>query len=235
MESPSPPLTKKRKQVPHTKIASEKIANSLPVKVAEEIYQSLLKNSVLSSSNTCVFPKIKTRNGDYPRLKLNQDILRKIQDANIRKLALDATKVRIPYHVIAWRATGNLVPEFSSGIDISHKCRRGQMRKPNVTNKNSTFHCHEEEFGCFSMQCLELSSHQDNLSRGTCSSIMQCPHCQLLFNSCKHDPTCGSATMHFNEALKNQKEVKSIQIEFVDGTKIKLSLEHNDRVVNSTN
>jgi len=47
------------------------------------------------------------------------------------------------YHLIAWRASGQEVPNFEEGFDISHKCRKGQMRKP---GEKGSFGCiHREQ------------------------------------------------------------------------------------------
>jgi hypothetical protein len=130
------------------------------------------------------------KHGEYPRLSINKETAKKIQNSEIRNKVLAQSKTRIPYHLIAWRASGQEVPNFEEGFDISHKCRKGQMRKP---GEKGSFGCIENKFGCFSIDCLELSDHGSNLDRGKCLPIIECPFCKLLFKNCKHNPICGTS------------------------------------------
>jgi len=205
------PASLKRRAAPHTQVNSSTVLNALPVEVAKTVYDGLASKA--TKDGDCLFPSLQIRHGDYPRYKISKTLIQKLISSDLQKqlLAKD-TKTRVFYHQLAWRACGNLVPDFESGSDLSHKCRRGQMRKPGTT---TSFDCASEKMGCFSMQCIEVVHHTSNLSRGRCTPIIACPNCKLYFNNCKHNPICGTDLAGL---YNSQRQLKRICIEYMDGT-----------------
>lgn len=209
----------KRKRVSHTKYSGEELLNALPVEEALRLYNECAANAVRIDG--CLFPTYLLKQGDYPRIYLNKKVVAKLDREDLKAaLQADTTRPRVALHHLAWRALGNQLPDFEEGKDISHKCRKGQMQIP-VSERgekgNKTFPANERRFGCFNPSCLEVVTHRENLDRGSCVPIMECPNCKLFFNNCKHDTPCGTAP-RLEKALKTQKVIRSIRIEFTDGT-----------------
>lgn len=116
-----------------------------------------------------------------------------------------------PYHLIAWRALGHQVPDFESGNDISHHCKKGQMR--DAPPKGSR-HPALKSATDASARLAWNNRH----TRTTClvelaTPFTSDPHCQLFFLDCKHHPTCGTDPK-LEEAMREQPSVTSITIEF---------------------
>jgi len=208
----------KRKPHPDLKISSAEILNSMSQASAERMYQECSVGA--AQDGNCLFPDVKIKNGEYPRKSLSKVSCNKyIIDKDVKTrchevLAHPNGKIRLPYHLIAWRAQGKTVPDFESGVDISHHCKKGQMR---AAAAKASARCRDVGNGCFSKLCLEESSHAENLARGACDPIHQCPHCELFFSDCKHVPTCGTDRA-LEEAMEEQPPIASITIEFADGT-----------------
>lgn len=205
---------KKRPLSHKNAIPSARILNALPVKKAREIYDRLAEKSF--PVNNCLFPVISLKDGEYPRFSLSKENTQELDDEELKGLVLaklKGGKVRVPYHLLAWRASGKTLLAFEDHWDISHTCRRGQM----ATGEQGSHLCSKVQYGCFSMKCLEQVSHEENLDKGRCEPIICCPYCKLLFKNCKHEPICGT-NRATEEALKKQGKVKVVRVYFEDRT-----------------
>lgn len=210
--------TTKRAPVAHTQLASSRFLNAISVADAEKMFQVCAANA--TQSGTCLFPHRTVDKNKYPRVTLNQKHINMITDAEVKKEAqarlAGSSKIRIPYHLIAWRASGNILQNFEDGKDVSHKCRRGMMVLDPKLGE-STQSCTDAKTGCFNKTCLKIETHEENLARGTCDPIMRCSSCRLFFSNCSHSPRCG-ASDEKEAGLAGQKAVKRIRIEYQDGT-----------------
>jgi len=203
---------KKRKAPNQANVESAEVLNHLSLEVVQKLYGDLRGKAVLDPSG-CLFPRVSVKNGEYPRRTINKDILGQINDKTLRAKAMASPKVRIPYSMIAYRAAGNVIPAFELGQDLSHTCRRGQMR--DAPSKGSAL-CSDVRNGCFNAACITIETHTENLSRGRCIPLVRCPNCTLVFDQCEHTPTCGT-DYALEESLSKQSPIKRIRVEYVNG------------------
>lgn len=173
-----------RKPVPHTINPTASILNALPVVVAEQIYNRYKEGA--EASGDCLFPRFKVPNGKYPRVKLTLNDAESLPNDLRDLVKMNRNRGRISLHQAAWRAMGHEIPDFESGLDISHTCRRGQMR----TESKTSVRCDIVKYGCFSKTCLELTDHRSNLRRGNCPDPIECPRCHFIIDNCGHAPKC---------------------------------------------
>ena len=139
-----------------------------------------------------LFSPLVLKHGEYPRLSINKETAKKIQNSEIRNKVLAQSKTRIP------STTSSLgerqVKRFrtlrkaSTSATSAARARCGSLVRRAPSDASI-----ENKFGCFSIDCLELSDHGSNLDRGKCLPIIECPFCKLLFKNCKHNPICGTS------------------------------------------
>jgi len=209
----------KRRRVPHTILSAATLLNALTKEDSLEIIQNQINDgNARITEDGCILSRLKCRQGDYPRIKIPVKYKPRYSPEIQKMFETNSGATKVMLHQIAWRSRGELVPDYDDGIDLSHTCRRGQVRFEGA--KNESRNADTCNAGCFNKDCLELSSHKDNLLRSNCVSIQKCSYCQLYTNHCIHHPSCGSKDQisRSNLTTQEQKKIVKIVIIYEDGS-----------------
>jgi hypothetical protein len=81
-----------------------------------------------------------------------------------------SSKMRVMLHQIAFRAGGNELPSWETGIDLAHSCQRGGD-------------------GCFALDHINAETHSQNMESRGCQHAVKCGSCQSLTKVCSHGCT----------------------------------------------
>jgi hypothetical protein len=214
MEAPPQP-TKKRKVAGNAVMPKDKLLNALTPEQCSDVIRQ--EKKVISAHGNCWYSTRQVKTGGYPRVQLPQGLFNKIPEIKSMLGAKGEKRglLKVALHQLAWRAAGNLVPDFTSGVDLSHTCKRGQALFAGGGQRKAS----DVERGCFNHEHLELVDHKINLDRGTCAPITECPYCRCLAFACAHMPRCGYA----NDALAarlDAQQVARVQVTFADGRQV---------------
>jgi hypothetical protein len=165
--------------------ASEKL-NPIPVHIAKELLEKEEFKPLNGDANACMISVREFK--DYPKIQIPKQIISQyIPGKNLNK-----GQMKVMLHQLAFRSTGNLIPNYESNIDIVHLCQNGRK-------------------GCFNPKHLSLSNHKDNMQSQGCKVFVVCQNCKLLTHSCSHQPKCIDPSK--NLSYNSQKKIKKIVFE----------------------
>lgn len=176
------------------------LLNELSVDKAKELYKIEIDRRSEKKHGCTVSTRALDRG--YARVQLSQKdvppkFLALVSEQNKLEWSKYKSKCRVTVHALAFRAAGNIVPDYGMNEDIMHTCGRGKQ-------------------GCITQSHLKQGDHQVNMDAQRCVPYSRCTNCKRLSMVCTHNPSC---TNKDKKEFDNQKNVKKVVIYYEDGTK----------------
>jgi len=203
--------SKKRRLSNFTTFPKSVLLNSIPVSVANQLYQEeLARHAGPQAENGCIPSNRETsrqKNGNYtypmvqiPKAHWPEALSRECQKKGQYKVAV---------HQLAWRSSGHQVPDYESNQDIVHTCGRGKPKAGSTPREGRP---------CINRDRLAVGTHGANMAAQGCSSLVRCFHCCLLTRSCQHQPPCIAGKEEEEEFVRQgEKGIKEIVVFYSNG------------------
>jgi hypothetical protein len=206
--------TREKRSSHHLHFSKADLLNAMPVEEIRKLIQNELdKYAKPQDLITGCIPSTRWVNkkiGGYPVIQIPKKYWP--HDFLNRTEAKGQYKVMV--HQLAFRATGNLLPSYNEGFDITHTCGNGKVLPKKTSNPSRP---------CITKQHLSISLHHRNMEAQRCKPLVDCENCKLFTRRCDHEPACYGGDKQEKEYNLQKSEVKEITVTYRNGKTVRIN------------